>query len=167
MHQVLRGYGSFVSQVLLRLEEIGIMRDELLGLDHLCYRVASLDWYNQLKGILSNTETLVDESQINGRPIAVFALRRPLVLRGFTIPALELPAPSQTRYPEGLEHAEFIVKDLQAFMDHHPNVEFITKDLGKEINPEVAIKLPGGIAAKFHLKPLLEVVELQRLAGKL
>jgi predicted metalloenzyme YecM len=166
LSQVLQGYEAFVFALLAQLGQLGIERKELLDLDHLCYRVETLEAYNQLKAELSRTETLIDESEINGRPIAVFQLNNPLVCEEFTIRALELPAPSATPYREGLEHAEFIVEDLDQFMARHWDMGFITKDRGKEINPEIAVKLPSG-AAKFHLKPLLEVVELQRFTGKL
>jgi predicted metalloenzyme YecM len=166
MNSILSDYILFLDALFNQISAQGIDPKELLMLDHLAYRVESIERYEELKAELSSTNELASEAEINGRPICVFKLSEPLPYKGFEISALELPAPSSTPYTEGLEHAEFVIENLEEFMAKHSNLEFITKDIQKKINPEIALKLDG-CSAKFHLRDILEVVKLQEATGEL
>ncbi len=43
-------------------------------------------------------------------------------------------------------------------MELNSHIDFITKDIKKERNPDIAIKLNDKIAIKFHPKSLKEVI---------
>lgn len=125
------------------------------------------------------------EGMIGGRPILTVELHEPLVHPlGYTIAALELPAPKPGRaYAAGLEHAELVVGGaddscagnaaVQGFVAECEaaglELDFSTRALHKDVNADVslAVVLDGGAAAsvKFHARPLLEVVEFERAHG--
>lgn len=129
-------------------------------LDHLCYRVETIGRYEQLcKGLAEEGGVLLSGKEIGGRPIAVFKLPTPLAYRERAIPLLELPAPkSGSPYPEGYEHAEFVVDEsLPDFMARYPKLDFDTKGLRKAVNPEVRLRYEG-MSVKFHEHDLEYVI---------
>ncbi len=119
------------------LEEVGIDRAELAMLDHIAYRVETIERYDELVRQLSKLAILRGVTEVAGRPIATFEFHDYLQVEGWTIPCLELPAPKEgSPYPEGLEHAEFVVVgSLQAFIARHSELPFETKALDKTLNP--------------------------------
>jgi uncharacterized protein len=147
------------------LSAVGIQAEELREIDHVCYRVTTLERYEKLRNDLSEIERLADESEINGRPIAIFELGEPILFGGRSIPALELPAPGATTYVEGYEHAEYVVEDLDLFLNAHTGLPFNLKNMDKPINRDASLSFDGGITAKFHERPILDVVVLQRQTG--
>ena len=97
---------------------------------------------------------------------------------------LEIPAPKPGRpYARGLEHAEFVIggashplgqaqerseqEIVGAFVQTRPAVAFDTRALHKELNADVSLAFKGagfpggGGSAKFHVRPLYEVVEFE------
>ena len=129
-------------------------------LDHICYRVETLERYNLLKEVLASNNELLTETMIGGRPIATFKLKKPIVYKARNIGVLELPAPKPgSFYPEGWEHVEFVVgEDPTAFMKHYPELPFLTKGLSKPVNADVVLKFRG-FAVKFHEHSLEYVIK--------
>lgn len=150
--------GPFLVRLFAALEADGLPVNDLL-LDHLCYRVATAERYDALKKILLERDTLLAETHIGGRPIATFRLHAPIVFRQRRIELLELPAPKAGRpYPEGYEHAEFVVhEDLRAFTEHHPGPAWDLSDLDKPTNADVRLRY-NGFSVKFHRQPLDVVI---------
>lgn len=158
---LLNHHNTFLEQVFLSLEGVGISVDNF-ELDHLCYRVNRLDRYFYLLGLLQNTHILLSESEINGRPIAIFLLKHPIVYQSRKIRLLELPAPKNgSSYEEGYEHVEFVIdQDLKNFTSDYPRVKFDTKGLNKPLNRDVRVSF-GAISVKFHELPLRKVIEME------
>lgn len=136
-------------------------------MDHVCYRVETLERYQALAHAWRLYSSDVHESLVNGRPISVFTLEKPLLRAGRSISLIELPAPKEgSAFVEGWEHAEFVIDEpLEAFMVRHPGLVFDTKSMAKERNAELGLKLGSGIQAKFHRQSLAEVIRLERELG--
>ncbi|MDD5397334.1 MAG: VOC family protein [Candidatus Moranbacteria bacterium] len=131
-------------------------------LDHIAYRVETLERYEEFKKEFLQKGELISENLIKNRPIAVFQLNSPMTYKNMNIRYLELPAPSDHKFfPEGFEHAEFVVdSSLEEFVRKYPNVEF--KIDKKEINTEYVLDLGDGLAVKFHEIPLSKVIEIEK-----
>ena len=129
-------------------------------LDHICYRVESTERYEELKKQLLQQGTLLGETPINGRPIATYKLIKPATFKERTIPCIELPAPKQnTFYPEGFEHAEFVIPESFAdFAQKHAGVPFDITGTTRTINPEITRKY-NGFSVKFHYNTLEYVIK--------
>jgi predicted metalloenzyme YecM len=160
-------YTSFLDQIFSNIHKAGIdvSRYEL---DHVCYRVSSLENYSVKKSALSDFGTLLTEADVNGRPIATFKLHQPLVYQDRQIYLLELPAPKKGKeMADGLEHVEFVAgTDLPALMSKHPSLPWNTGGLSKTLNPELELKFADGLAIKFHPESLEEVIR-KELSGHL
>ena len=80
-------------------------------LDHVCYRVASVDEYLAVRSALVPAHGVcLVESMIAGRPISIVRLHDPLCHAGYAVPCVELPCPKPGRpYDRGLEHVEFAI----------------------------------------------------------
>ena len=140
-------------------------------LDHLCYRLESTHKYLQLKNEFSSEHSLIKESLVNGRPIAVFKISESIV---FTEPnaqngikrnieILELPSPKKgANYKEGWEHVEFVIDEpLEKFLKRHAKLQFDLKGLSKTINKEVRLKSEK-FSIKFHEKSLLDIIQIEQ-----
>lgn len=142
-----------------------------LECDHICYRVATTDRYQELKELISNFAELLSETMIAGRPICIFLLKEPYIYQGRSIHCLELPAPKQgSSYAEGWEHAEFVIphhdnapfkSTLEKFMHAHPSLAFDTRAVDKKLNPEIGLKIPP-YQIKFHVRDIRDVIELEK-----
>lgn len=154
---------AHVSKIANELSEYGIHREELTQLDHLCYRVETLERYEEMKRTLDTIATLCGESDVQGRPIAIYELHEYIVAGGWVIPYIELPAPKEgSYYPEGLEHAEFVVNgSLEQFVGRHGDIVFDAKSAGRDINPEYGLKNDRA-AMKFHKLQIGAVVDIER-----
>ena len=130
-------------------------------LDHICYRVETIDRYKELKEALLDHTQLLNETIINGRPIASYRLKEPFHYKNRVIDCLELPSPKPgSFYPEGYEHVEFVIQDsFEDFMKRFPQATFTTKGLQKKINADISIKFEENLAVKFHHHPLRYVIE--------
>ena len=119
------------------------------GLDHVCYRVETQEEWGQKKKEFSEAGVLLGENIINGRPIAVYRLDKPLQFRGREIYVVELPAPKEGQpYTTGWEHVEFVIhEDFDTFRKRYPHVNF--KDSSKPNNPLLVVSFDG-LSIKFH-----------------
>ncbi len=129
-------------------------------LDHLCYRVATLEEYCAMRIVLSNMGILLTEAEIDGRPISTYTLTIPLVYQDRTVRLVELPAPKQSiSYKTGWEHAEFVVgEDPRIWMTRYPHLDWDTRALSKSVNSDVSRKYDA-MCVKFHEYPLDYVIE--------
>jgi predicted metalloenzyme YecM len=150
---------QFLDRLFLHLDEVGIAVSAF-ELDHICYRVETMERYKELKTELQKRGTLLTESQIGGRPISSYKLHKPIQYLGRNIAVIELPAPKPgSHYPEGWEHVEFVLGYHPAkFLEQYPNLKFKTKALSKSINPDVSLQFDG-FAVKFHEHSLAYVIQ--------
>lgn len=166
MKELLGDYEGFIRAIDDGVKKLGIEKDELSMMDHICYRVETLDRYHEMLEKLSSIGTLLGESTINGRPIATFELNNYIQVAGWTVPFLELPAPKgSSPYIEGLEHVEFVVVgSLERFLARHEELPFSISGMSKLINPEAGLKTEG-ISVKFHEQQLGAVVRIEKQMG--
>lgn len=165
---IIGNYKLFIEGLDAGLVDSSIERSELAMMDHICYRVATNERYQELLEVLKTRCQFLGEAAINGRPIATFELPDYLRVASWTVPYLELPAPkSGAPYTEGLEHAEFVViGSLDRFQQRHHELHFSYAGMSKIINPELGLKTPK-MSVKFHEQPLGAVVRIeQRLSGR-
>lgn len=158
----------FIETTSAELGEVGIQREELIQMDHICYRVETDKRYRTLKTGVQNVAELVAENQVNGREISTFEFYEPLQADGWTVPYLELPAPKAgSSYTEGWEHVELVTSgSLERFLQRHRELPFSHEGMGKLINPEAGLKM-GRLCVKFHEQPLGAVARIeQRLSAK-
>jgi len=149
---------AMMDAVLAQMQTLHLPTD--LVCDHVCYRVATMERYIELREALRAYGELASEAVVAGRVIATFALHQPYAYKGRTIPAIELPAPKPGKaYAEGWEHMEMVVAEpLAAFVARYPNLSFNTGAMHKPHNPEVALQITPQYQAKFHNMPLLDVI---------
>ncbi|HSW92010.1 MAG TPA: VOC family protein [Candidatus Saccharimonadales bacterium] len=169
MWDILGDYKEFISKVDTTLRDLGVSRDEVSMMDHLCYRVESQERYQELLALFARDAMLLGENEVNGRMIATFEFQEYLQGDGWTVPYLELPAPKPgSHYSEGLEHAELVVVGgLARFMDRHDDIAFSLDGMNKLVNPEAGVK-GGVVTVKFHELQLGAVVRIEkRLEGRI
>lgn len=132
-------------------------------LDHICYRVASLEEYHQKKQELTEHGILLVESMVNGRLISTFKLHHPITYKNRNIDLIELPAPKSSHsYASGLEHVEFVTKEpLQKIIQRYPQYAFEAFGIHKKINADITLKL-GDYCIRFHNQSLEDVIKLEK-----
>lgn len=165
MKEVIGDYDAFVHSINQAFDRIGIDTSELVMCDHLCYRVESEARYREMKESLAVVAQNIGEVPVSGRLISTFEFAQPLEVGGWRIPCIELPAPKEgAPCSEGLEHAEFVVVgSLESFQRRYSSLPFSDKAMGKQINPELGLKMPEhGLSVKFHEIALGAVVRLER-----
>lgn len=182
----------FLSDVRMKLGEMAIDVADLVA-DHVCYRTESLEQYTSLVEALSSSEacSLLVESEIGGRQIATFKLASSIKSSSgnHEVDVVEIPSPKEGRpYKGGLEHVEYVIGNsqndstspandeqhqatLEQWLHKHPHVEWDTKALHKESNPDVSVKLALPLvdpaSAKFHLLPLEKVIQFEVKASEM
>lgn len=166
MRDIIGDFEPFVENINRGLSQVGVSRDELSMMDHICYRVETNGRYFEMLGEIARRAILLGESKINGRMIATFEFHEPLEAGGWRIPYLELPQPKEgSPYAEGLEHAELVViGGLDAFRARHDELPFNDAGMGKAINPELGLKA-AGMSVKFHEQQLGAVVRIEKSLG--
>lgn len=159
-------YDAFITNIDEGLKRLGIARDEVSMMDHVCYRVETKQRYQEMLAKCASIGILLGESEINGRMIATFELNEYLQAAGWTVPFLELPEPKEgSPYAEGLEHAELVViGGLERFLKRHEDLPFTYGGIGKSINPEAGLKTED-ISVKFHEQQLGAVVRVEKQLG--
>lgn len=165
MIEQLRNSDEHIGVITRELDASGIDRNDIAMLDHLCYRVETDARYIEMKHTLGEVAILRGESQVQGRSIAIFEFNEYVKSHGWVVPYIELPAPKEgSPYPEGLEHAEFVVVgSLERFQQKYKDVPFDTKAMGRGLNPELGLKTDRA-AMKFHKLQIGTVVDIEALA---
>jgi predicted metalloenzyme YecM len=163
---IIGDYQAFITNIDEGLTRLGITRDEISMMDHVCYRVETKQRYQEMLEKCGTIAVLLGESEINGRTIATFELNDYLRVSGWTVPYLELPEPKEgSLYDEGLEHAELVtIGGLENFLGRHSDLPFTYKGIAKTINPEAGLKTEG-ISVKFHEQQLGAVVRIEKQLG--
>ena len=152
---------SFLERLFAALRADGI-DVPTFALDHLCYRVETLERYAELKGKLLEEGFLLGEHVIGGRPIATVRLHVPFTFQNRSIAVIELPAPKAgSPYPEGYEHVEFVV-DMEPteFAARYPTLDWDLSGAHKTVNADVRRNYDG-CSVKFHRLALAEVIALE------
>lgn len=152
----------FLEDLFSRISDIEL-NVENYELDHICYRVGSIDEYKIKKEELASHGELLIESMVNGRMISTFKLHGPIVYKNRKIFLLELPSPKHLHsYASGLEHVEFVTKEpLQKIVDRYPQYSFEVFGIHKKINADITLKL-GDYCIRFHNQSLEEVINLEK-----
>eukprot|EP00041_Stephanoeca_diplocostata_P009555 m.148016 g.148016 ORF g.148016 m.148016 type:complete len:201 (+) comp17787_c0_seq1:284-886(+) len=164
---------GFVSHLVVGLQQRYGISVSGMELDHVCFRCDSTQEYLEKRSALAPFGEKIIESMIGGRPISTFLLHTPIIVGDFQISCIELPHPKPGKsHSHGLEHAEFVLgvtegrpkQSILDFIDKHQLVQFDTRALKKELNPDVSVSV-GTSSAKFHERPLYKVVELEVSTG--
>ena len=154
---------DFLTLLFAEMKSHGIAIQAGWDIDHLCYRVSSLDRYDALKKDFSTFGTLLVESEVNGRPIATFKLFDPITWGDANIDVVELPAPKPSKpTTEGFEHIEVVVDvPMKDLIERYAHLPLDRGGLKKDFNAELEITL-GSRNLKFHHLSLESVVNLER-----
>ena len=156
----------FLDKLTSYLEKTWIDTSNLF-MDHICYRTASNNDYEEKKHIIDQWAwKLLIESTIWWRLIATYKLFDPILYKDRLIDVLELPAPKPgSQHTVGREHVEFVIPEtLESFyLKHSDRVNFITKWLAKKHNPDVEIEFEPWVACKFHTQSLENVIAIEKL----
>lgn len=167
LQNIIGNYQAFLEEILQEVTDEGFDLTDFVQMDHMCYRVPSLERYKAKKKELANVGKLLGENQVNGRPIATFRLYEAAKVNGWRVDALELPAPkadAPTR--EGLEHVEFVLyDDIASFLTKYSDKQFNMNAADRGVNPEIGYRLPSGRGVKFHLLNLPTVIYLEEKFG--
>jgi uncharacterized protein len=167
---------QFLKQTVNDLTSMGLL-SFASQIDHVCYRVASLERYEECKNQFVKMGTLLAETSVNGRPIATYRLKNPLQAMGeyekkFEVFVVEIPAPKpNTHYPEGFEHVEIVVADLskmEALLKQKSIIfEFseAKNDVLQIAMAEIKVKL-NKASVKFHLLSLENIIAQEIKAEK-
>lgn len=149
---------DFLRRVFAALRNDGISLEDL-PLDHLCYRVASMERYAEWKCALAEAGVLLGENSIGGRPIATYRLHVPFLFDGRAIHVVELPAPKPgSPYAEGWEHVEFVVGEApRTFAQRYPTLPWDLSGAKKPINGDVRLGYDG-FSVKFHERAVAVVI---------
>lgn len=137
-------------------------------IDHVCYRVDSMESYEFMKIKFSCIGYLLTESIIGERPIATFKLHKPLIAENdLKVFVVELPAPKQkNKYHEGFEHLEVVIsKSFEDLSKEYENLQFDWSGASKKINSELRIKLNDKFSIKFHHQRLEDVIREELLTN--
>ena len=153
---------DFLNQLFLILNDKQISIAAHWDIDHLCYRVDSLERYEELKKVFSDFGKLLIESDVNGRPIATFKLNSCISFKKWSIDVVELPAPKPSKKTaEGFEHIEVVCDE--PFSELEERFKHLKLDLGglkKDFNQEFEIDL-GLRNMKFHHLSLESVIRVE------
>lgn len=154
---------DFLTQLFQQLTESGIELKQHWSIDHLCYRTDSTENYLRLKEEFGHFSDLLIESDVNGRPISTFKLRKPISFKNWQIDVVELPAPKQGKKTLlGFEHIEVVCDcPFEKLKSMWSKCSFDESGLQKIFNQEFEIPLKG-CAIKFHHLSLESVVRLEK-----
>ncbi len=166
LQTIIGDHQAFLKQILQEIVEAGFDLSDFAQMDHMCYRVESLDSYETKKRELAAFGRLLGETQVNGRPISTFRLHEPVRYQQWRVDAVELPAPKDgSPIKEGLEHVEFVLfDDKETFLKKYAHKQFDLRAADRGINPEIGFTLPS-YTVKFHLLNLPTVVYLEKKLG--
>ncbi len=150
----------FLGRVFRDLEVLHINVDRF-QMDHACFRVQTQNEYENYKTQLLEFADLLIESLVNGRMIATFELKKPILFEGRVLRVIELPSPKEgSIYPTGFEHVEFVIdQSFEEMQNLYPKMNW--KISNKTFNAEMALKLSNS-TIKFHHLSLKAVVEMEK-----
>jgi hypothetical protein len=155
---ILGDYTEFGQQIVGLLQQNNISLSEIEQVDHFCYRVETLAWFEELHRQLGEIATEIYCNEVAGRIIPIFRLHTPIeLIKGMPTELFELPAPKlDTPYSEGYEHVECVV-DLDGLINRYPDTRF---EIKTHPWPEAVVQNEG-VTIKFHERPLDEIAAEQ------
>ena len=155
---IIGNYKILLDKIFSNLEAAGFDNAEFQELDHLGYRVETLERYHEIKNTLAEFCEKYTDKEFAGRPVLVCKLKNPLKYKNFKINAIEALAPKPGNiFKEGLEHAEFVTKiSLPEFLEKHKDINFNLSAYDRKENPELIINF-ADCAVKFHEQSLLKI----------
>ncbi len=142
-------------------------------IDHISVRCHHLETAQRWHAGLLQCATLLSENQINGRPICLFELTKPLKIANWPVFIIELPYPKDKIYPrESWEHVELVIagapeqliEKARALLPQSLSAEYQVKtsqpkgEFERLPNPTLAIS-NGHITIKYHPYSLKQIVE--------
>lgn len=166
LQAIIGDYETFLKQIITEIQDAGFDLADFSQMDHMCYRVSSIEAYAAKKQELAMFGRFLGETQVNGRPISTFRLFEPIRYENWRIDAIELPAPKEgSETVEGLEHVELVLfDDKQDFLKKYSHKQFDMRAADRGLNPEIGFKLPT-YTVKFHLLNLPTVIYLESKLG--
>lgn len=168
MQEIIGDYKAFIEKADELLTAHNINTQDVVQCDTICYRVETNERYDEIKQQLGRLATMIDESTVNGRLIAVYAPQQPLVAGDWqSISYIEVPQPKPNNaYSEGIDHVQYVTRQrLSDFQYAHDAIPFEEKGLANSINP--LLKLVGDdVSVKFHDKHMGSVIELENKIQK-
>jgi phosphoglycolate phosphatase-like HAD superfamily hydrolase/predicted metalloenzyme YecM len=152
---------AFLECFFYEAKSLGFPVTDLVA-DHICFRVESLEQYNQYKIFLIEHADLLTEESVNGRLISTFRMHKPFRYEDKEISLLELPQPkAKSHYKLGFEHIEFVIKEsFSSFAKKYNQFQFKISG-NKNTNPEMSLDIKMG-QIKFHYQPLDRVIEIEK-----
>ncbi len=159
---------TFLDHLFEQLQSKNINIDSY-EIDHLCYRTSSDENYQVIKDAFSPLGECLIESEVNGRLIATYKLKNPILYKHWIIDLIEVPAPKQGKITqEGFEHIEVVIdcdfEELEkSILLNAPDISFEKKGLEKDLNPELEIEFDQ-CAVKFHHKSLENIIAIEKNA---
>ncbi len=159
---------SFTKDLLKRLEQYNL-QGQFKWIDHICYRVETIEDYQKWKRSLSIEGKLLSEAIVNGRPISSFKLHKKIVINSsYEIDVIELPAPRpDKKYQKGFEHIELVsLGPLGKLVDHFKNIHFNTKNISAPTNRCISLSFEEGVV-KFHESSLEDIIKEELNKGPL
>jgi len=161
LKEILGSPDTFLDDLLDQVTAQGIGVNGLY-MDHICYRVATIEEYDKLRNSLLDIGKLLSNKSIGGRPISVIELTDAYRYNDRIISIIELPSPKKdSPYLSGYEHVEFVIKEsLESFIERYPQIEFDQKGMKKDLNRDIRLSL-NRCAVKFHEQSLKEVIEIE------
>lgn len=140
----------FLDKIFLNLElsNVDVSSYEL---DHICYRVSSIENYIIIKKYLYDKSELLSENIVSWRKIATYKLFEPIKYKNREINLIEIPAPKiWSNYEDWFEHVEFVIDiSFEEFINKYQKLNYWLDSLNKKINPELKL-LFWDCSVKFH-----------------
>ena len=179
-----QSWEDFVSKINKFMEELSIDQDTF-ECDHAAIRVNSRKKADELRVFFKKNGKVISENIINGRPILIIELNKPLILNRTSVPYVELPYPGNSTYPyEGWEHVEFIIPGKtnsidtlkQSVITLIPNFENVFHNENEQVkikfsspkgdnerlpNPTIALK-KNSVCIKLHSHSIKDIIDSEQ-----
>lgn len=151
---------TYVKEADALLRRRGIQQADLVDIDTVCYDTPSNDRYDELKREFAQRAFLIDETEVNGRLIAVLEFHEPLEVEGHRLTYLELPQPKRPDTEEGISHVQYVTRQgISRFRSRYSAIAFEEK--GNPLNR--LLQLSGDLATvRFHDKHMGAVLEQEK-----
>jgi predicted metalloenzyme YecM len=159
-------YVEFLNPVFDNLKNVGIDVSKY-GLDHIAYRAVTLGSYQTISNQLLKFAKRANQKTIRDRAVDMYLLDEPLSYQGRQIIYFEVLAPANgDQFAEGLEHSEFVVKDigLHDFVAKYDQIKWNLNSIDREIGAEAGILFDNGANVKFKNQTMTEIIELEEKA---
>jgi uncharacterized protein len=151
---------KFLNEILSRIQKAGV-DVTVLELDHIAYKTSSLEEYEKIKPDFLKFGKMIKENMVRERKVGHIKLFKPIIYKQYVIPALEVIAPKTGEIIKpGWEHVEFVLKEsYEQFMSKYPSLNWDTSVMTSDVFSMIKLILGEDMQVKFHMTPLLEMVE--------